>query len=171
MKIQLRALLIGLGLIISGSLGAQSLLNQPVSMELNRQRLDHVLEILSNKGNFYFSYHSNIVKKDSLVTMAASTKTVKQWLELLLPDHFEFRESGNYIIIRKAPVKLTFVTNKAVTEDKFYLVSGYVLDDATGDWIHNASIYETSLLVSTLTNTKGYFKLRFKQKNKSFTSP
>lgn len=166
MKIQLRALLIGLGLIISGISVAQSLLNQPVSMELNRQRLDHVLEILSNKGNFYFSYHSNIVKKDSLVTVAASTKTVKQWLEILLPDHFEFRESGNYIIIRKAPVKLTFITNKAVTEDKFYLVSGYVLDDATGDWIPNASIYETSLLVSTLTNASGYFKLRFKQKNK-----
>ena len=164
MKIHFMALLLCMGLFITVS--GQSLLNQPVSMELNRQRLDHVLEILSNKGNFYFSYHSNIVKKDSLVTMASSTKTVKQWLELLLPDHYEFRESGNYIIIRKTPVRLTVVTNKAAAEDKFYQVSGYVLDDGTGDWIPNASIYETSLLISTLTNTNGFFKLRFRQKNK-----
>ncbi|MGZ8545370.1 MAG: hypothetical protein ACXWV0_08740 [Flavisolibacter sp.] len=166
MKIHFKTLLLCLGLIFSGIAGAQALLNKPVSMELNRQRLDHVLEIMSNKGNFYFSYHSNIVKKDSLVTMASATRTVKQWLEVLLPDHYEFRESGNYIIIRKTPVKLTLVTNKAVAEDKFYQVSGYVLDDGTGDWIHNASIYETSLLLSTLTNASGFFKLRFKQKNK-----
>ncbi|HEY0354948.1 MAG TPA: hypothetical protein VGC29_02020, partial [Flavisolibacter sp.] len=145
---------------------AQNLLNKNISLEVNRQRLDNVLEILSNKGNFYFSYNSNIIKKDSLVTLAASNKTVRQWLEILLPDHFEFRESGNYVIIRKAPIKLTFVTSKAVTQDKFYLVSGYVLDDASGYWIQNASIYEASLLSSTLTNANGYFKLKFKQKNK-----
>src|SRR4029079_11421067 len=121
---------------------AQNLLNKNVSLDVNRQRLDQVLEILSNKGNFYFSYNSNIIKKDSLVSFNASNKTVGQILDELLPDHYEFRESGNYIIIRKAPIKLTLVTNKAVTEDKFYTVSGYVMDDETGRWIQNASIYE-----------------------------
>ncbi|HYC27883.1 MAG TPA: STN and carboxypeptidase regulatory-like domain-containing protein, partial [Chitinophagaceae bacterium] len=145
---------------------AQQLLNKTVSLQVNRQRLDHVLEILSNKGNFYFSYNSNIIRKDSLVTLSEGNKTVGQILQTLLSDHYEFRESGNYIIIRKAPVKLTIITNKAVTEDRFYTVAGHVLDDETGDWVRNASIYEPNLLVSTLSNHEGYFKLRLRQKGK-----
>jgi len=61
-------------------------------------------------------------------------------------------------------VRLTLVTSKAVTEDKSYVVSGYVLDDETGYMIPNASIYEKSMLASTLTNKNGYFKLRLKNK-------
>src|SRR3982750_3236473 len=83
---------------------AQNLLGKNISLDVNRQRLDQVLEILSNKGNFYFSYNSNIIRKDSLVSLNVSNKTVAQVLDELLPDHYEFRESGNYIIIRKAPI-------------------------------------------------------------------
>lgn len=146
---------------------AQRPLDKTVSLDVKRQRLDQVLEILSNKGNFYFSYNSNILRQDSLVTITVTRKSVKQVLDLLLPDQYEFQESGNYVIIRKEPIRLNLFTNKAVAEDKFYMVSGYVLDDASGNWIHNASIYEKKLLASTLTNEKGYFKLRLKQKNKS----
>lgn len=147
---------------------AQTILNRPIpSFEINRQRLDNVLEILSNKGNFYFSYNSNIINKDSLITFSASNRTVKQILDALFQHHYEFTESGNYIIIRRAPIKLTVVTNKAITEDKVYVVSGYILDEQSGMQIHNASIYEKKLLVSALTNEEGYFKIRLKSKSKT----
>ena len=161
-----KGLLIGLMMFAQIVGHSQNLLGKNISLDVNRQQLSQVLEILSNKGNFYFSYNSNIIKKDSLVTFSSSNKTVKEILQTLLPDHYEFRESGNYIIIRKAPIKLTVVTNKAVTQDKFYMVSGYVMDDETGHWIRNASIYEKSLLASTLTNDNGYFKLKLKHKQK-----
>ena len=143
----------------------QSPLNRNVSIEISRQRLDNVLEILSNKGNFYFSYNSSIIKKDSIVSFSVSNRTVRQVLDLLLPDHYEFRESGNYIIIRKAPITITLVTNKAATQENFYTVSGYVLDDETGEWIRYASIYEKNMLVSAMTNESGFFKLRLKKKS------
>jgi hypothetical protein len=144
----------------------QTALDRNLSLDVSRQRLDHVLEILSNKGNFYFSYNSNIIRRDSLVTLSVSNKPVRQILNQLLPDHYEFVESGRYIIIRKAPIRITLVTNKAVTEDKFYTVSGYVLDDETGHQIPYASVYEKALLLSALTNTEGYFKLKLKEKKK-----
>jgi hypothetical protein len=159
-KFSLLAILLGSSLVMV----AQNPLERNISLEVNRQRLDQVLEIMSNKGNFYFSYNSSIIKKDSLVSFMARNKSVKQVLDQLFPDHYEFRESGNYIIIRKTPISLTFVTNKAVTQEKFYVVSGYVLDDETGDWIQNASIYEKTLLASTLTNANGFFKLKLKPK-------
>lgn len=162
-----KVFVLALGLFATMSVFAQSNLDKIVPVNVNRQRLDHVLEILSNRGNFYFSYNSNIVKRDSLVTYNTSNKSVRQILDVLFPDHYEFRESGNYIIIRKAPVKLTIVTNKAVTEDRQYVVTGYVLDENTGMQIENASIYEKRLLVSTLTDEKGYFKVKFKNKVKT----
>jgi hypothetical protein len=155
--------------VMTVNVAGQNLLNKNISLDVNRQRLDNVLEILSNKGNFYFSYNSNIIKQDSLVSLSVSNKPVRQILDALLPDHYEFMESGNYIIIRKAPIRITMVTNKAMTEEKYYTVSGYVLDDETGNWIHNASIYERYLLASTLTDEGGHFKLRLKQKTKSAT--
>lgn len=142
----------------------QDILSKNLSLNVSRQRLDDVLEIISNKGNFYFSYNSSIIKKDSLVSIAASNKTVKEILDQIFPIGYEYKESGNYLIIRRAPIKVTIVTSKAVTEDKFYVVSGYVLDNETGYMLPNASIYEKNLLASALTNQDGYFKVRLKSK-------
>jgi len=146
----------------------QTLLSKNISLQVNRQRLDNVLEILSNKGDFYFSYNSNIVKKDSLVSFGASNKSVKEILQLLFNTTYEFRESGNYIIIRKAPIRLTMVTSKAVEENKIYSVSGFVYDEQSGSPINEASIYEKKMLASVLTNNEGYFKIRLKSSKASF---
>jgi CarboxypepD_reg-like domain len=150
-------------LFFSISTYGQSILLRSITVEVNRQRLDNVLEIVSNKADFYFSYNSKSIKKDSLVSLKAGNKTVKQVLEILLGNSYEFRESGNYIIIRKAPLQLTLVTKKGVREDnKFYGVSGFVYDEQSGTPIPEASIYNKKKLVATLTNTAGYFKLRLK---------
>ncbi len=140
----------------------QSILSRNISLEVNRQRLDNVLEIISNKADFYFSYNSKIVRKDSLVSVRTGNKTVKELLLLLFGNGYEFRESGNYVIIRRAPIQITLVTSKAVTEDKFYAVSGYVYDEQWGTAIPAASIYSKQKLTAALTNGQGYFKLRLK---------
>src|SRR5215510_3339813 len=114
---------------ITVSCFGQNLLSKSISLDVNRQRLDNVLEILSNKGDFYFSYNSKIVKKDSLVSLSVRNKTVGETLRLLFNSSYEFVESGNYVIIRKAPIRMTMVTNKAAVEDKVYAVSGYVFDE------------------------------------------
>src|SRR6187455_4508 len=154
--------LIIFSLFINATSYGQAILQKNVSLEVNNQRLDNVLEILSNKGDFYFSYNSSIIKKDSLVSFRASNKTVKEILSLLFNTTYEFRESGNYIIIRKAPIRMTLVTQKGVTEEKIYSVSGYVYDEQSGAAINEASIYEKTILASAMTNTDGFFKIKLK---------
>src|SRR5215471_15209730 len=144
---------------ISFSCFAQNLLSKSISLDVNRQRLDNVLEILSNKGDFYFSYNSKIVKKDSLVSLSVRNKTVKEILGVLFNNTYEFKESGNYVIIRKAPIRMTMVTNKVAVEEKVYAVSGYVFDEQSGVAINAASVYEKKQLVSALTDNTGFFKL------------
>jgi len=154
-------------IFISSASYGQAILQKNISLDVNRQRLDNVLEILSNKGDFYFSYNSNIVKKDSLVSFRASNKTVKEILTQLFNNTYEFKESGNYIIIRKAPIRMTLVTQKGVTEEKIYSVSGFVYDEQSGAAINEASIYEKKMLASALTNEEGYFKIKLKSSKSS----
>jgi hypothetical protein len=125
-----------------------------------------VLEILSNKGNFYFSYNSSLIKKDSLITFSAYNKSVKEILDFIFKPNYEYKESGNYIILRRAPIKITLLTSQAITEDKFYAVSGYVQDEETGEKLADASVYEKERLVSSLTNKDGFFKIKLKARYK-----
>lgn len=153
------------GLILLGitiSCAGQDILSKSVDLDVRLQRLDLVLEILSNQGNFFFSYNSKIVKKDSLVSVSVRNKSVRDVLNIIFSSGYEFRESGNYIIIRKAPIRTTMVAKKAPAEEKFYFVSGYIYDEQSGSALNEASIYEKSRLVSVLTNEQGYFKLKLK---------
>lgn len=152
---------------ITVSCFGQNLLSKSISLDVNRQRLDNVLEILSNKGDFYFSYNSKIVRKDSLVSLSVRNKTVGEILSLLFNSTYEFKESGNYVIIRKAPIRMTVVTDKVATGEKVYSVSGYVFDEQSGVAISEASVYEKKQLASALTDNAGFFKLKLKSSKAS----
>ncbi len=156
-----------LGILTSITVSAQSVLDRNISIEVSRQRLDNVLEILSNKGNFFFSYNSSIIDADSLVSLSINNRPVRDVLLMLFGAGYEFRESGNYIILRRAPIKLRLVTNQAASDEKFYIVSGYVIDDQTGEKISDASIYEKLRLAYASTNNQGYFKIKLKNKYKT----
>src|SRR5262245_59528830 len=126
------------------------LLGKPISIDVNKQRLDNVLEIIGNKGNFYFSYNSSIINRDSIVTFSVNNKPLKQVLDALFPDNFEFIESGNYIILRKKPISPLLVTNQDETASRFYTITGRIIDGETGGNIANASVYEKQQLTSAL---------------------
>ncbi|MBL7699611.1 MAG: carboxypeptidase-like regulatory domain-containing protein [Chitinophagaceae bacterium] len=157
-------LILLIGVITTGF--GQRLLDKKISVDINRQRLDQALEIISNQAGFYFSYNSNLLKKDSLVSLSARNTSVNEVLGRLFGNEFEFRESGNYIILRRAPLRLKLVTSSAQTEDKFYTVSGFVIDDQTGQRISDASVYEKDRLSVVNTNANGFFRLRLKSKYK-----
>lgn len=146
---------------------AQTPLKKNISVQANRQRLDNVLEIISNTGNFYFSYNSNIIRRDSLVTVNFNNKPVKEILDYLFKDRYEYIESGNYIILRRKAISAASVVKQTVTEDKAYILAGYIIDETTGEKLNEASVYEPLQLSSDLSNEKGYFKLKLKSKYKT----
>ena len=154
--------LIMLMLCASMFASGQSILSRTITLDVNRQRLGDVLEQLSNKGNFNFSYSSGIVRKDSLVTLNVQNKTVGEVLRILFNNTYEFRESGSYLIIRKAPVRPPPMATTTAVQERIYLVRGRVYDDQSAVAISQARVYEKRLLISTLTNADGYFELKLK---------
>lgn len=132
---------------------AQNLLNKTVSLDARRQPLSQVLNSISKQGNFYFSYLSTVIPQDSIVSISVKNKTVKQVLDMLFTSDYVYKESGNYIIIlRRSNVQ------------SYYQISGVVTDKHTGQRLANASVYERTQLISTLTNSDGYFRLRLRDK-------
>lgn len=146
---------------------AQGILNKKITITTRNQRLDDVLAIISNQADFTFSYNSNIIRRDSLVTITASDNTVRQVLHMLLPGNYEYKESGNYLIIRKTALRITSIVKQTATDEKVYSITGYIVNGETGERISKASIYEPLHLVSALTDDSGRFTIRLKRRNQS----
>ena len=146
------------------SLHSQNVLDKQLSVEFRQERLDKVLESLSRTGHFYFSYSSELLKRDSLVSLSAQSRSVRQILDLLFQGNVEYKADGNYIILRKPPPKINEPTNTADPQEKRYIVSGVIVDENTGEAVRKASVYDKNGLTATLTNEDGFFTVRLKSK-------
>jgi hypothetical protein len=146
---------------------AQNILNQSIVVKINSIPLEQALKQISNKGNFYFSYNSNIIPAGKIVSYPTSSGAVKQILDYILESKYEYIERDNYIILRLLPLKLTIFTQQAILEERFYSINGFVMDDRTERRLRDASVYEKTQLASTITDNEGYFRIRLKSKYKS----
>ena len=131
----------------------QGRLDKKISISIHQKALTQALKEIGRKGGFTFSYNTTILSGDSLVDVEAEDRPVSQVLEKVLGSRYEFTESGKYVIIlprtNAPPVKL-------------YTISGYIKDDSTQEKVGNVSVYESGQLVSTLTDTNGFFRLRLR---------
>lgn len=141
---------------------AQSNLDGMVTLNVQRIKLSELLNSIEKKGNFYFSYSSDQIRQDSLVNIPTGNKTVRELLDDIFNNNIDYRESPGYIILRPAPNRLTLKPDTSYGKDNNYYISGYVIDDRTRLPVKNASIYEKMLLVSTITNEKGFFSIKVK---------
>src|SRR5256885_3422990 len=108
---------------------AQSLLDKRITIDASNQRLSEVLKLISSKGNFYFSYNSNIIANDSLISFSAYNRTIKQILDQLCGNQYKWQQNNNYIILRKAPITPpVLVTSPTPSAEKLYTVTGYIMN-------------------------------------------
>ncbi len=140
---------------------AQNPLLKKISFSVSFKRLADVLQVISSKGGFYFSYDSKIIRKDSLVTLTVNNISVSDALDKIFSGRMDYKENGNYIILRKrlsvpAPPTVSFTT---------YLIKGIVSDAGSGLGVSNVSVYEKIKLAVTLTGSDGSFVLKLKTKS------
>lgn len=136
----------------------QGNLSKTVSISMTRQPISAVLQMIEDLGDFHFSYVREMVHADSLVSVRANNKTVKQVLDQLFQGSVAYKESGNQLLLQP-------------NREKWFFVSGHVTDGSTGQPLHNASVYEGGQLISTMTNDQGYYKLRLRERDKERPLP
>lgn len=149
-------------------MSAQSYLMKEVSIkEIKQQPLSSILNKISSKQNFYFAYNNRIVPADSLVSVSGFHGTIFDFLEQTLGENYEFKEVPGYIVLTFAPDKLTITADLTKDQGSQTVIKGYVLDVSNNKGIAKASVYEKNLLISTLTNDRGYFELKVRSDNGS----
>ncbi len=131
---------------------AQKPLQKIVSVNVVRQPLSAVLTSIEKQGRFYFSYGSNLIPADSLVTLNISNKTTKEALDALLQGHYQYKEIGDHIIIQKPPA------------EKYTYLQARLVDKETGEAVDFASVYSKTLLISALSDEQGIFRLKVREK-------
>ena len=141
---------------------AQSILDTEMSIDADQKPLGTILDLMEQKGNFRFAYYSKLVVKDSAVIIHSKQSTIKDVLDQLLGNKYEYKESKGFIILRYAPLELALVLEKNSVVGEHQVANGYIMDVQTNKRIENASVYEKNALQSTLTDKEGFFELRLK---------
>lgn len=141
---------------------AQNKLNNLISIRAKQVRLASLLDTLAKRNGFYFSFSNDQIKADSLVNLEVSRQSLRTVLDTLFKGNVDYKETPGYVILRLAPNNLTLQAEAAGEKEQSYYISGYVLDERTGLGIPNASVYEKRLLLATLTDKNGFFKIRIK---------
>lgn len=138
---------------------AQGKLDKKISISIRQKPLSQALTEIGRKGGFVFSYNTTILNGDGVVDVRAGEMSIRQILDRLLGGNYEYVENGKYVIILQRPN-----APPNVPPVRLYTISGYVKDEATRAKMENVSVYESDQLVSTLTDTNGFFRLRLKEK-------
>ncbi|MES2704350.1 MAG: STN and carboxypeptidase regulatory-like domain-containing protein [Bacteroidota bacterium] len=133
---------------------AQGLLSKAVSVDVRKKPVRQVLKSIEASGHFSFSYNSAIVPGDSVVTISARNKPVREVLRLMFGERYQYKEIDNHIIIVVAE------------KEKWFTISGTVVDAVTQAPVSDASVFERQELASTFTDREGRFRLRIKDKGR-----
>lgn len=142
---------------------AQSNLLKEVTIGAHKQeRIANLLAIISNKQSFSFAYNNKVIPADSLVSVSGYSGTVMGLLEKILGEHYEFKEVPGYIVLRYAPRKLSITAEADKDQGTQTILKGFVRDVANQRPVAQASVYEKDLLLSTLTDDRGYFEMKLK---------
>lgn len=163
-RLLLKSLIATFAILVGFTSKAQDYLSREITInEGSRQRVGDLLEKIGNNQGFYFSYNSDALDADRMVTLAGYRGPLVHLLETTLGEGYEFKETPGYVIIRYAPGTMDLAIHLEKERGRALVVEGQVKDAHTHEGIHSASIYERNVLVSTLSGPAGNFKLIIKR--------
>ncbi|UCS92376.1 carboxypeptidase-like regulatory domain-containing protein [Echinicola marina] len=129
--------------------------------------IEEFLKKTSQAQDFFFSYNSHIIPKDSLISFPAYSGNISGALLKALGPKYEFIETPGYIVIRYAPNKLYLDEGIDSQQGNSWLITGQIRDLGSDELIAYASVYERSMLAASMTDKNGYFELKLKNPDKS----
>mgnify|MGYP005751453469 FL=1 len=126
-------------------------LERKVTLSSSQERVDVFLKRLSGELGCVFSYSPTAIDVSGTFTGNFVNQSTREILEGVFEGSVLYKERGIYIILTPAPP-----AEKEVT------ISGYVVDEKTGEKLRNATIYNPITLKSSTTDEYGFFELQVK---------
>lgn len=137
--------------ITSFSFSQTPILERPISLKINNEKISNILEIIAKQGNFSFSYNSEILDGNTRINVWVVDKPVREVLNQIFKGSLTFKVSKNYIILQKPEPEKT---------KKSIIISGYVFDIETDKPLGKVSIYDRKSLLSSVTNQYGFYRIK-----------
>ena len=131
-------------------------LKKAITVKIDRMELQDALSRIGEAGDFQFSYNSEIIPGDSLVSLIADRQQVQDLLTNLLGSGIRYKVLGNHIILLEDHQGKRAVKAKPDLE---YTMKGFIYDASTGDILASASIYEVEGMVVAATDENGFYRL------------
>ena len=134
--------------------GQERLLDKKITLQVSKEKVETVLSHIESLSGVSFSYNSDIIPEDSLVSFSSVSKSIEKTLPIFLGKDFSFKSTGKYIIIlqKNNRQELNPTKNK-------YTISGIVLDARTSRPLPLVTIYDMGSLESVQSDSSGSFKL------------
>lgn len=138
------------------SISQTPLLERPITLRLNNEKISVVLDYISKQGNFSFSYNSAIFDVNNRGDITVQNKPVREVLNLIFKGIITYKIRGNYIILQK---------NNQKESPKTIILSGYIIDTQTDKPLSKATIYDPKSLSSTISNQYGFYRIKLNVSN------
>lgn len=126
------------------------LLERPISLRLNNEKISVVLESMAKQGNFSFSYNSDIFDVNNRGDITVSNKPVREVLNLIFKGIISYKVRGNYIILQR---------NNQKQSPKTIIISGYIIDTKTDKPLSKVTIYDPKSLSSSISDQYGFYRI------------
>ena len=125
-----------------------------IDIQFNDESLEIILDSISAKSGYFFSYNANIMPHGSLFTLKHEQVYIDDLLKsLFIGTHLEFTKIEDQIILRK-------VLRDSEGNKKVYTnISGWVKDDETGGPVFGAHVYINRSTIGAYTDSKGNYEL------------
>jgi hypothetical protein len=132
------------------------LLERPITLRVNNEKISTVLDYIAKQGGFSFSYNSAIFDVNNRGDITVQNKPVREVLNLIFKGIITYKVRGNYIILQK---------NTQKESPKTIILSGYIIDTQTDKPLSKASVYDPRSLSSTISNEYGFYRIKLNVSN------
>jgi hypothetical protein len=139
------------GLVFSAIAQEVPILEKRVSLTAQNERIETILKRLSQESACVFSYSSSAIDVSRPYTGSFKDRPLREILEVVFEGKVQIKQKGVYVILSPKPVS-----------EKEVLISGYVVDESTGQGIRDATVYDPITLKSSTTDEFGYFQFELK---------
>ena len=141
--------------------GQNRLLDKKITIQVAGEKIEKVLNRIEKLSGVSFSYNSDIIPGDSLVSFSCVNKSIEKTLPIFLGKDFSFKSTGKYIIILQKNNRQEINPTKSK-----FKVSGIVLDARTNRPLPLVTIYDMGSMGSAQSDSSGSFNLTLIPKTK-----
>jgi len=131
----------------------------------SKATVGEVFQLLKERQDVLFSFNGNILQMDSVIYPRAYKGNLYDYLDGILGKEYSFKELGKHIIVQYTPQRMSVDFEVQTPRKDKVVITGYIKNIRTNNPISNASIFDRSALLSTLTDKNGYFELDVKKKS------